>query len=130
MSGAPSVTRCGMIPMLVWYAGSLDSCLQVHSNECQLANLYNCFVYIAGHVGGSFSSGTGRIWMSDVQCTGSERVLANCAASLNASYSCTHSQDVGVQCAPGTHSSALELLLKRGLPCPLLAPFREGGLII
>ena len=96
--------------MLAWYAGSLGSHLQVHNNNASLLPLI-IVSFVAGHVGSScFSSGTGRIWMSDVQCTGSERALANCAASLNATYSCTHSQDVGVQCATGMMDIHMQLV--------------------
>lgn len=53
--------------------------------------------------GGNFSEGTGQIWLSNVQCTGSERVLTNCTAIFNATDSCTHNQDVAVQCATGNN---------------------------
>ncbi len=46
----------------------------------------------------TFGQGTGRIWLDNVQCTGSERVLMNCRASSNGSNSCTHAQDAGVRC--------------------------------
>ena len=49
--------------------------------------------------GASFGTGTGRIWLDNVQCTGSEQQLANCTASSNGS--CTHAQDAGVRCQLG-----------------------------
>ena len=49
----------------------------------------------------SFGQGTGRIWLDNVQCTGSERALMNCTASPNGVNSCTHSQDAGVRCPTG-----------------------------
>ena len=48
----------------------------------------------------SFGEGTGRIWLNNVQCTASERVLINCTASSSGN-TCTHSQDAGVRCATG-----------------------------
>ena len=51
--------------------------------------------------GGSFDEGTGRIWLDSVQCTGSERKLINCVTSSSVPYTCSHTQDVGVQCSSG-----------------------------
>ena len=45
--------------------------------------------------------GTGRIWLSNVQCTGSERALINCTVSSTGVNSCTHAQDAGVRCQSG-----------------------------
>ena len=49
----------------------------------------------------SFDEGTGRIWLDNVQCTGSERTLMNCTASFNETNTCTHAQDAGVSCLLG-----------------------------
>ena len=49
----------------------------------------------------SFGEGTGRIWLDNVQCTGSERTLMGCTAHSGGSDSCTHAQDAGVRCRPG-----------------------------
>ena len=49
----------------------------------------------------TFGEGTGRIWLNDVQCTGSVRVLMNCTASNNGVNNCTHAQDAGVRCPSG-----------------------------
>ena len=49
----------------------------------------------------NFGQGTGRIWLDNVQCTGSERELLDCLASSNGVNSCMHTQDVGVRCLPG-----------------------------
>ena len=48
-----------------------------------------------------FGEGTGRIWLDNVQCTGSERQLINCRANPAGIHSCTHAQDAGVRCPPG-----------------------------
>ena len=51
----------------------------------------------------SFGEGIGRvIWLSNVQCTGSEGTLLNCTFNFNQSNSCTHAQDAGVSCLLGT----------------------------
>ena len=49
----------------------------------------------------SFGQGTGRIWLDNVQCTGSQRALMDCAASSSGNNSCTHAQDAGVRCPTG-----------------------------
>ena len=49
----------------------------------------------------TFGQGTGRIWLDNVQCTRSGRVLMNCTASFNGVNSCTHAQDAGVRCPAG-----------------------------
>ena len=48
-----------------------------------------------------FGEGTGRIMLTNVQCTGSERQLINCTASSQGNNSCSHAQDAGVRCPPG-----------------------------
>ncbi len=42
--------------------------------------------------------GNGRIWLDDVNCTGSERSLVDCEHSPWGSHNCDHSQDVGIVC--------------------------------
>ena len=51
--------------------------------------------------GGGFGEGTGRIWLDNVECTGSERTLMDCTASSSGINSCTHAQDAGVRCPIG-----------------------------
>ena len=50
----------------------------------------------------NFGQGTGRIWLSNVTCLGSERVLINCTSEFAEGTSCTHSQDAGVRCLSGS----------------------------
>lgn len=55
-----------------------------------------------------FGEGGGRIWLSNVTCSGTERVLMNCTTE-NVS-SCTHEQDAGVQCPQGMIKPPLSIL--------------------
>ena len=59
--------------------------------------------------GARFGEGIGRIWLNNVQCTGSERALMNCATNSSGVDSCTHAQDAGIRCREGenTHFSTI-----------------------
>ena len=59
------------------------------------------FLGVAALTHASFGQGTGRIWLDNVQCTGSQRALMDCAASSSGNDSCTHAQDAGVRCQSG-----------------------------
>ena len=48
--------------------------------------------------GASFGEGTGRIWLSNVQCTGIERELTDCLTNSSGINSCSHVRDAGVRC--------------------------------
>ena len=66
--------------------------------------LHTYYVIIIGAQavsGAMLGEGTGRIWLDNVACTGSERELINCASSSSGVNSCTHAQDAGVRCAAG-----------------------------
>ena len=47
-----------------------------------------------------FGQGSGRIWLDDVMCLGSEPSLIGCPASPIGTHNCGHSEDAGVQCVP------------------------------
>ena len=51
----------------------------------------------------SFGEGIGRIWLHNVQCTGSEDTILNCTSRFDETSSCTHAQDAGVSCLLGTY---------------------------
>ena len=49
--------------------------------------------------GARFGQGEGRIWLSGLQCLGSERELSNCPTNSSiAATTCTHALDAGVRC--------------------------------
>ena len=49
----------------------------------------------------SYGEGTGRIWLSNVECAGSEQKLMDCTVSTGDTELCTHADDAGVKCQDG-----------------------------
>ena len=62
------------------------------------------FPYLAGI---SYNLGFGKIWLSNVECDGSETRLSDCpnpAGWGNVHPRCTHQYDIGVECVPTSKS--------------------------
>lgn len=45
------------------------------------------------------AQGSGQIWLSNVECAGSEARLVDCPADPPGQHSCSHSEDIGVTCS-------------------------------
>ena len=48
-----------------------------------------------------YGRGRGSIWLSNLQCVGTEWSIGNCSQSRR--FSCSHYEDAGVKCASGTY---------------------------
>ena len=48
--------------------------------------------------GDSVTNGNGKIWLDDLECTGSEEFLANCSHGGWGVENCSHEEDAGVEC--------------------------------
>ncbi|NXW50737.1 DMBT1 protein, partial [Nyctiprogne leucopyga] len=58
--------------------------------------------------------GSGRIWLDNVNCTGTEATLSECQTRLWGSNSCDHREDAGVMCSDVSTSGQLPLRLVNG----------------
>ena len=52
----------------------------------------------------SYGSATGRIWLDNVRCSGSEETLTSCQRRFFGYHSCSHSEDVAIDCRPGNNA--------------------------
>ena len=70
---------------------------QIVCNELGLGNA------IAARVRAFYGQGSGRIWLDNVKCVGTERTIGNCShRGWGILRSCYHSEDAGVECCSGT----------------------------
>ncbi|XP_074873859.1 scavenger receptor cysteine-rich domain-containing protein DMBT1-like [Carettochelys insculpta] len=68
--------------------------------------------------GAHFGRGSDRIWLDDVQCTGTEAVLSECRAQPWGDSNCHHREDAGVVCLDtGTSEVAVVRLVNGSSPC-------------
>ena len=82
-------------------------CLQLELRSTGRLIQSFCFDHLPHFLGAellsehNFGPGTGVIWLTNVECTGTERALIHCNATSSGANSCLHSQDVGVRCSSG-----------------------------
>ncbi|NXK15169.1 DMBT1 protein, partial [Herpetotheres cachinnans] len=58
-----------------------------------------CGMAVSAPGSAHFGQGSGRIWLANVNCTGTEASLSDCQARLWESNSCDHREDAGVVCS-------------------------------
>ena len=67
--------------------------------------MYNYFELGAAALTYGFTNGVGPIWLSNVQCHGTETRLTDCTHSSFGVNSCIHIEDAGVMCLPCTQGA-------------------------
>ena len=69
------------------------------TNDGQVACRDAGYPYLAAL---SFNFGFGKIWLSNIECNGSETKLSKCPHPGwgNVNHLCTHEYDIGVECVP------------------------------
>ncbi|NXG41936.1 DMBT1 protein, partial [Psilopogon haemacephalus] len=58
-----------------------------------------CGAALRAHSSAHFGPGSGLIWMSRVECNGSEPALADCRHTRKVQEICNHTRDAGVTCS-------------------------------
>ena len=48
--------------------------------------------------GSDVPDGTGKIWLDDVDCSGTEQKLTSCSHTAWGNNNCVHAEDAGVEC--------------------------------
>ena len=96
---------CPVIPGLylhgIWYLGlgvkDNTDIVPAHKSDHDAV-----YVFLGASVSVSFGERTGTIHITNVQCRGSETMLASCPRSTQSSdlSQCTHANDASVRCTP------------------------------
>jgi hypothetical protein len=63
---------------------------------CRQLGYLNAFAALRGS---SVPDGSGKIWLDDVECNGSELNLTKCEHNGWGRHNCGHGEDAGVQCS-------------------------------
>uniref|UniRef100_A0A8B9E0G4 Soluble scavenger receptor cysteine-rich domain-containing protein SSC5D n=1 Tax=Anser cygnoides TaxID=8845 RepID=A0A8B9E0G4_ANSCY len=64
--------------------------------------------------GARFGQGTGRIWLDDVNCAGTEETLAHCRARPWGQNNCNHAEDASVVCSDSNTTEGARVRLVNG----------------
>jgi len=54
--------------------------------------------YNGQYIGNAYTTSSGQIWLSGVECTGQETYFAQCRHAGWGRHGCDHSQDVSISC--------------------------------
>ncbi|CAM2095287.1 unnamed protein product [Caretta caretta] len=73
-----------------------------------------CGTALSAPRGSRFGQGTDRIWLDEVNCTGSEAALSECKARPWGEHNCNHVEDASVVCSDSDISEQTQLRLVNG----------------
>ena len=80
---------------------------------------------VRASTGAEFGQGTGRIWLDNVNCGGTESMLSDCSASSWGSHNCNHRDDAGVVC--GTRKCNHLIALKGHMAHQIISNVKNGS---
>uniref|UniRef100_A0A7N6BIC5 SRCR domain-containing protein n=1 Tax=Anabas testudineus TaxID=64144 RepID=A0A7N6BIC5_ANATE len=97
-SGFPCTGRVEILYNNTWGTVFCDDGWDFNDAEVVCREL-GCGAALHASNSAHFGPGTGRIWLSGVDCSGSEISLSECKHSGFGNNNCEHSQDAGVLCS-------------------------------
>jgi len=85
----------------VYHNGTWGTVCRDYFNDAAARVVCNMlgYGYIGWNIGSRYGAGSGRIWLDDVQCNGTETNISHCKHSGWSRHNCHHSNDVSVSCA-------------------------------